>query len=456
MNFTPENILPELLEVGKGSNFVVALSGGLDSLVLLYSLNQLIRRGRLTGELAAIHVNHGLNPAADDWQAFCVGICEGFEIPLQTVILTLDVERSENLEERARNARYAEFESMLRPDQCLLLGHHRDDQMETLMLRLMRGSGPRGIAGMPLGRSLGDSQLLRPLLKVDRASLMKFATEQGLNWVEDDSNQSHDFDRNYVRHELLPIIEKRWPGYRQSWEKALVLNQEADTLLAELAAEDLAKVATARQQVLDLVPLLSLSVPRQRNLLRHWLETLGFLSGGWHFLRKLTQEIIPARPDSSASLRSESGYLQRFRNQLFALDAESEIDTSTRSWNLALEPKCDLVNNGQLQCVLTKSSKTSAETNALLSLDCKLLSVKFRQGGELFQSDGRPHKTVKKLMQEFGVAPWLRSRYPLIYFQDELVCIPGIGVSHSFVARPGEQAYRIRWHAPELLFKVKP
>jgi tRNA(Ile)-lysidine synthase len=452
MNFSPEQLLPDLLPLGNGAQLVVAYSGGLDSMVVLHSLHHLIASDQLTGQLSAIHVNHGISSAADDWEAFCKASCHRLDVPLQIVTLDLGAGRFENLEQRARTARYTQFEALLDAGQTLILGHHRDDQMETLMYRLMRGSGPRGMASMPMSRPLGEAKLLRPLLKFSRTELLQYAIAEGLNWVEDESNQSLDFDRNFIRHELLPLVEHRWPDYRKIWEKSIVLSREADMLLAELAAGDLAKAAPEIPQVLELGLLLELSEPRQRNLLRHWFDVLGFPAPGWQSLQKLTNEIIPARADSVARLQCPGGYLQRYRNRLYALAPEPEIDIDERRWNSPIESSFDLAANGEIECARQGPAKGEARSGAVYCKAPDSVTVRYRQGGELFQSVGRPAKSVKKLMQEMGVAPWLRHRYPLIFCEDELICIPGIGISHQCVAEPGQDGCQFLWHAPAVLF----
>lgn len=452
MKFNPDLLLAELSTASDCQVVVVALSGGLDSMALLHALHTLKLDGQLKQKLAAIHVNHGLNPGADDWQSFCEERCRLFTIPLKTVQLKLGSASVENLEERARNARYTAFESMLEKDECLLLGHHRDDQMETLILRLMRGSGPRGLGGIPRSRLLGNSRLLRPLLGFDRKALLEYAQSEGINWIEDDSNKAREFDRNFIRHELLPLIENRWPGYRESWAKTVQLSQEADAQLTELAQVDLRSVATRDRRIIQLTPLLSFSEPRQRNLLRHWLESIGFPGVGWTLLTRLTREIITARVDTPAELSWRGGCLQRYRDQLYALADNPMPVLQEQQWSLQQQPVLDLPGNGGLGGASRVLNEDASNRRPLLQGGIDTLTVRYRSPGEMFRQAGRPAKSLKKLFQEAGMAPWLRARQPLLYLGEELVCIPGVGIAAGFAATSGEKGYVISWQPPDLLY----
>jgi len=452
MKYNPSLLLAQLSPIADCSCLVVALSGGLDSMVLLISLHQLCREGELDQKLRAIHINHGINPGADDWQAFCEASCRRLKVPLDTVQLELGSMAIDNLEERARNARYDEFESRLGSDDCLLMGHHRDDQMETLLLRLMRGSGPKGLAGIPITRKLGNSKLLRPLLIFDRSALRQYALHKEINWIEDDSNQSIDFDRNYLRLKIMPLLGNRWPGYRESWDKSLQLSQEAELLLTELAELDLESVVTKDRQVINLAALTTLNEPRQRNLLRYWLTSIGFPSLGWQRLLKLSREIISARPDSSADLSCGDGKLQRYREELYALKKTQLFNPEIQGWNLHHQLSLGLPGNGQLSAALRVQDTKLGSQGGLLRADIGELTVCYRNGGEAFRPAKRPTKSLKSLLQEAGIAPWFRDRQPLIFLQDKLVCIPGIGVGEEFSVEAGESGYKVSWKPPNLLY----
>ena len=207
-----------LTSVKKYKNIIVGFSGGIDSTVLLYGVCLLARKGLLRSNIKAIHVNHGLNDSCEEWESFCKRICSAYNVDLQVKNLEGLSKGSDLYSEGfLRTERYREFESALDQDSVLLLAHHQDDQIETLLLRLNRGAGMRGLSGIPERRSLGEGSICRPLLNFDRNSISEFAKKEGLQWIEDSSNAETCIDRNFLRSEVLPKIESRWPNYRESW-----------------------------------------------------------------------------------------------------------------------------------------------------------------------------------------------------------------------------------------------
>lgn len=440
---------------------VLGLSGGMDSIVLLYALNELKKQSKLDFEFRAVHVNHGLQANADDWQRHCEQLCAQLCIQLSSVEVSIDSpatiapDSTAGLENAAREARYQVFEQQLKPGEVLLLAHHRDDQMETLLLRLMRGSGSRGLSGIPRTRAVGEGFLLRPLLGFDRQQLHKYASHHQLQWMEDPSNQDQRFDRNYCRHSLLPMLETRWPGYRDSWVKTATLAEETEGLLQELAALDLESIATASKAVVQIDKLLLLSDPRRRNVLRYWLAQLKLPELGWNRLHQLANEVLLA--SDSASLDAGGFQLSRYKGCLYALRGLEDISRQGSAQNLLWDfagsaelelqdlalPALLLPNNGSLTAKLK-------EEPGLAVASCSQLQIRYRQGGESCRLAGRPNKSLKKILQEYEIEPWLRNRIPLLYQREQLVCIPGIGVSEEFAAKPGEPGLIVEWLRPVL------
>ena len=214
-------LLAELSRESAPGRYVVALSGGLDSIVLLHALASLRDADSLHAELAAVHINHQLSDMAMEWQAFCAEICQQWQVPLTTREVAVSADGS--LEAAARAARYDAFRDLVQGGDSLLLAHHLDDQIETFLYRLLRGAGPQGLSGIPRMRGLGEATLWRPLLEFTRAELHTYAVAKGLQWKEDESNQDDRHDRNFLRHHVFPVLEGRWPDYRASWLKSLNL-----------------------------------------------------------------------------------------------------------------------------------------------------------------------------------------------------------------------------------------
>lgn len=440
---------------------VVGLSGGMDSIVLLHVLHELKTQSKLDFEFRAVHVNHALQADAADWQRHCEQLCTQLSIELESVAVSINVvasaesDSTAGVENAAREARYQVFEQQLKPGEALFLAHHRDDQMETLLLRLMRGSGSRGLRGIPRTRAVGAGFLLRPLLGFDRAQLHEYASQHGLQWMEDPSNQDQRYDRNYCRHSILPMLQARWPGYRESWSKTATLAEEAEGLLKDLAAQDLESIATASRAVIRVDKLLLLSESRRRNVLRYWLAQLKLPELGWNRLHQLSNEVLLA--SDSASLDAGGFQLSRYRGCLYALRASKDVSMKMGEqdlhWNLPAPAQLEFVKAALPSLLLPNNGSLTAQLKegpGLALARCSQLQIRYRKGGESCRLAGRPNKSLKKILQECEIEPWLRNRVPLLYQQEQLVCIPGIGVSEEFAAKPGDTGLIVEWLRPIL------
>ena len=289
-----------LTSVKKYKNIIVGFSGGIDSTVLLYGVCALARKGLLSSNIKAIHVNHGLNDSCEEWESFCRRICSAYNVDLQVKNLEgLSKGRDLYSEGFLRTERYREFESALDPDSVLLLAHHQDDQIETLLLRLNRGAGMRGLSGIPERRSLGEGSIYRPLLNFDRNSISEFAKKEGLQWIEDSSKAEICIDRNFLRSEVLPKIESRWPNYRESWYKSLTLINEACLAEEKQAQRDIVCLMHRPSGSLDLTELVKLSPERQRGVLKYWCLANKNVELGWNKLHQIVSEFLPAAIETS-------------------------------------------------------------------------------------------------------------------------------------------------------------
>jgi tRNA(Ile)-lysidine synthase len=381
----------------------VALSGGLDSTVLLHLLSA-------EGEpVSAVHVHHGLSPNADEWADHCAELADSLGIPLVTRQVV--VEPSAGLEAGARDARYGVFHHLLESGDQLLLAHHGDDQVETFFLRLLRGAGPQGLSGMRSCRPLGRGTLLRPLLNVARSELESYAREHELSWVEDESNRDLRFDRNYLRTRVVPLLSDRWPLRRRVQRAARNLEESA-VLLRELAESDLSDCRRRPERLGESIALelfLALRPERQRNLLRSWAESLG---GTWPSalqLAELDQQLASAEPDRQPAVPLGRMVARRFRDRLFLTPALPELPGSfSVMWDG--QGVLQLAGRGCL--------------GGLPDWPTAQYRVSFRQGGERARPLERQHsQTLKKLLQEYGLEPWLRDRVPLIFEGERLLAV---------------------------------
>lgn len=413
----------------------VAYSGGLDSHVLLHLLAGLCRAGGWP-PLAAIHVNHGLTPRADAWAGHCRRVCAALGVELVVAAVRVERRGGQGLEAAARAARYRAFTDALGGGELLLQAHHRDDQAETLLLRLLRGSGVAGLAGIPAQRPLGRGELLRPLLDCTRAELLDYARQQQLVWIEDDSNVDEGFDRNFLRHRVLPLLAGRWPGYRDTLARLCAQAAESAELLEALAGVDAA--AAQCGDTLDAAACLALSPARQRNLLRHWLAQRGLPAPGRAQLEQLRAQ-LPAVADAELCVTWPGAEVRRHQGRLYAM---APLPAPPEDVDIAWSPPHAL-----LPQALGELRAESASGRGLRAGGS--YRVRSRRGGERCRPQGRAHsQTLKKLLQEAGVPPWWRDRLPLIYCGEQLAAVADLWVCEGFGAGVDEPGWVLHWRPP--------
>lgn len=429
-------------------HLIVAYSGGLDSHALLHLLAT-HRHCWPERTLAAVYVDHGLQAASAAWGEHCAHICRELDIPFRVLRIDARPAPGESPEAAARRARYTALASELRADAALLTAHHRDDQAETLLLQLLRGAGPHGLAAMPVASRLGQGWLLRPWLDVDRANLRAYALEHGLRWIEDDSNQDARFDRNYLRQRILPLLRERWPAVSRNLARSAQWCAETADWLDADADADLARAATPRPDALHIPALRELSEPRQRNTLRRWLRQLGLPVPDARQLRHILHDALTAARDRQPCIQWPGGEVRRYRDTLYALPPRIAHDArQIFVWRHGTHnyPPLDLPGLGTLRLRMTFGEGLRSETLAGIAL-----TIRFRQGGERFRPAGRHHsQELKKLLQDAGIPPWERARLPLIYLpstptlpregggNQSLLAVVGLGIAAEAAAGPGE------------------
>lgn len=416
--------------LGSSRGWLVAYSGGCDSRVLLEILAA--ARGDLSGPLRAIHVDHGLYPHSADWAGHCARVCERLGVPLHVERVT--VEAGHSPEAMAREARYAVFLRVLGTDETLLTAHHLDDQAETLLLRLLRCTGVTGLAAMLPERRLGDGWLRRPFLSVSRAAIRTWAQEQGLEWIEDPSNEQCLADRNFLRHEILPRLESRWSGIAGRFFAVSEEAAETRTLLEELADED----GATPQGQLELRLLRQLQPARQRNLVRRWIQRCGRTPPGRRRLEAGIKMLLEAGADRQPALVWPGGRIRRYRDRLYLDDDRGASSPPTESvyWTggSSLETEVGMLT--------AKEGESGLEPAVIPSQGLRL---GFGSAGLRCRPQGRPTRPLKHLFQEAGIPPWLRSRWPILFDGDSIVAVPGICICEGYVANPGKKGLLLDW-----------
>ncbi|APX91871.1 tRNA lysidine(34) synthetase TilS [Halomonas sp. 1513] len=395
-----------LAETPPGRAVWVALSGGLDSSLLLTLAADACRRH--SRPLHALHVHHGLQSAADDFERHCRQLCAQLGVPLCVERVSVARDAGQGLEGAAREARYAAFARRVARGETLWLAQHRDDQAETFLLAALRGSGVRGLAGMPPHRVWRGRDLRRPLLGVARADLEEAARRLAVNWVEDPSNTDTGLDRNHLRHDLLPALEARWPQAAASLARSAQLAGEADALLDDLASLDLTALGGVAER-LPITPLVALSVPRQRLLIRHCCQRLGLQTPPAARLATLTDQ-LDGRRDAEARIAWPGGEARCWRGALYLLAPPTSLPASWQAeWNGCLPLDTPL---GKLKVTLRhEQGKPLA------------LRVRARRGGERLAQPQRGSRDLKRLLQEAGLPPWQRRRLLVVWHAEEVVAV---------------------------------
>lgn len=426
----PDSLLAPLRALPDDGPLLIALSGGMDSVVLLHAAVHCL--AERPGGLAALHINHQLQPNADDCEAFCRELCASLGVSCQVTRVTVPQGATGGrggLEAAAREARYQVFEAALAEGGTLLMAHHQDDQAETVLFRLLRGSGPAGLAGMPRQRPLGRGRLVRPFLELSRQQLQGHAASTGYRWVEDPSNQDTGFDRNFLRHRVLPLLKQRWPTVLKRLQRSAEACDEGAQLAASLARLHHQQVAS-RDGGLRVAELARLTGPEQKNLLRWWIGQRGLPVPERQDWRASLAELTGAGEDRQPELVGQGFVLRRYRGTLYLVSSEQPLPqpcwlepgrpTRWGDWCLTLEP------------VVAPSKQIPK------------IRLSTRQGGERLRPDpGGPSRALKTWLQEQAVPPWERARLPVLTELGEVVAVGDFWISPKYAGAAPERGWRI-------------
>ncbi|MCU4675727.1 tRNA lysidine(34) synthetase TilS [Catenovulum sp. 2E275] len=433
---------------------VVGLSGGVDSIVLLDCLIKNAQQLALQINLSAIHIHHGLSKNADHWLAFCRDFCQQRNIAFQFKKVNLNKQNRQSLEALARAERYQAFEQLTLDDSVLITAQHLNDQAETVLLRLKRGSGPAGLGAMARLRKLSElpvfgstldkdeaqlntytdtnKLLWRPLLKQNKAAILAYAKQHHLSWVEDESNLNDDFERNFLRNQVLPLIETRWPEFQKCIARSAELCQQEQDILKEVAIQDLALAQSSNPEnhahklkalnQLDLTVLAKLSIARQTNLLRYWLQSFSEPMPSQAVIQQILTNIgthVEQQPKVSLQL----GELWQYKNKLFYFTQAQVNGFATIAQDITLSP-ADLIQNNQTQINLSNGQNCT--------INWQQLGIQIKAGDTIkltfnpsVKLTCRPKyrnctKTIKQCLQELAVPVWLRPHIPYLWVNGQL------------------------------------
>ncbi len=414
---------------------VIAYSGGLDSHVLLAQLIEINAKNPPVDQLpiSAIYINHNIQPASTDWGDHCQSICETFSISFEVINVQALASKGENQEQKAREHRYRALAAKLESNHWLITAQHQNDQAETLLLQLLRGSGVDGLAAMPAQRVLGRGQHHRPLLNISQQEIQEYALNNHLSWIEDPSNQDEQNRRNYLRARIIPALQSLWPETTKQLSRSASWMAETQQLMTDIAQTDL-DLCLEGEEKINILELNKLKFSRQKNLLRYWFHQRGFNRPGEDKLNIIFEQVINSATDSNPELNWQGCLIRRYQQYLYLY---RDLPKKQKSWQVEWD--------GLSSLTIAKhwgSISVAEELGKGLSLKYKGadLQVQSRKGGEICQPVERDHqRALKKLFHEYSVPPWYRDDWPLIYCDQQLVAVPGLFVCKGYEASPDEK-----------------
>jgi tRNA(Ile)-lysidine synthase len=437
MLLSPSTIESKLIQHLSYPNIFIAYSGGIDSHVLLHLCASI---DHLKFKITAVYVNHGLQAEAESWSLHCQQTCENLGVKFLSLKANAQALHGESPEEAARNARYAALKRLLAKDDLLLVAQHAEDQLETVLLQLFRGSGLKGLSGMPPCMAFGQGKLVRPLLDVSKNAIIDYAEANRLKWIEDPSNQHTHFDRNFLRNDIIPLLKQRWPSLEKTVSRSAKHCANAQELINIFSSELLATVHHLSDNAINISDLKDYPLLQQKLIIRQWFQHLGLKMPSQDFVQKVLDEVVAAREDADPSLSTQGYWIRRYRDVLYCLKPTQDSLGDNLFWpsgNPLLKVADDVAYE-----IVESSSGIPAELwhNAQIT-------VKLRSGGESMELPGRKgHHDLKKLYQEVGIPPWERAGIPLVYLDDKLAAVGEYWISAEFYSDNKEPCLRITRH----------
>ncbi|WP_323084030.1 tRNA lysidine(34) synthetase TilS [Providencia alcalifaciens] len=439
-----QHILATVREkIGSYQKILVGFSGGIDSTVLLHALYQIKNSINPLLQIRAIHIHHGLNIQADKWEAHCASLCQQWNIPFICQHVTVDSAQI-GVEAAARAERYQAYRDELLKDEILVTAQHLDDQAETFMLALKRGSGPAGLSAMPeslpFQAKSGKTVLLRPLLSISRHELENYRAEYQLPWVEDDSNQNDRYDRNFLRLHIMPRLSERWPHFANAVSRSASLCAEQEALLDELLQDLLDDIIDYRGG-LYIDGLIHCSAAKRNALIRRWIGLHQLAMPPFNQLERIWQEVALARQDAEPICRLGDVEIRRYQGALWVVKRINSLMGKQYQWDY---PEAYLLPESLGTLVVM-----DGEGQIRPPQETEKVTIRFGLQGSL-NIVGRHHsRSSKKIWQELGVAPWMRERTPLIYYNETLICAVGCFITPDGFVGEDNVGIAIDWQNSE-------
>ncbi|WNC73714.1 tRNA lysidine(34) synthetase TilS [Thalassotalea psychrophila] len=430
---------------------VLAYSGGVDSQVLLHCLTQI--KEFLIAPVHAVHVNHGLSENATAWQEFTKQQAEQLGVPYVAVEVVINKQNQQSLEALARDVRYQAITDNSAINSIVLTAHHQDDQLETLLLALKRGSGIQGLSAMQDVRSFsGNRVIARPFLSISRKQIEQYADAFNLKWIEDESNINQEFDRNFLRQSVIPLLEQRWPQIKKTASRSAKHCQQAQVLVEQMAETDIKHCQTAADS-LNIDLLKELSKQRLINVLRFFIKLNNKLAPSEKQIEEVIKTCFSAKEDKNPEVRVGNYYLRRFKQELFITEVFSDISAWQKQFTIAELLKEKVVslpdNLGRLYFSSNNQHENSQKNRFFLAYSDgeEKLKVAFKHSNpKCFPDFRQQRRELKKVLQELNVPTWQRKRLPLIYINEQLAAVLPLFIDKDFTANTKKKCLSITWH----------
>lgn len=426
-------MIEKIINQYKKKTFLIAYSGGLDSTVLLYQLLQ-IKKKTPHLQIRAIHINHNINTLSKKWAEHCKKICKIHQIPLIIENININLNKK-NIEERLRIERYNILYHYLLQDEILLTGHHMNDQCETFILSLKRGSGPTGLSAMSLETSFGYKIIVRPFLHITKKELKLWAYHKKLNWIEDFSNLNINYDRNFIRHKIIPILEKRWPFFLKNCYRTINICQEEKKILRNLLNEKIHSFIQYDDS-LNISSFKNLQKELATALIRHWISLKKIKLPSYRNIQCIYDQMIFSRKDANPKIILKKHEIRRYRQSLYLIKTTLSLKRTLLFWH-NIDIQFTLPNNlGNL--VQHKNGMTLPAPK-----DNELINIRFQYEGNILILGRNKKRKIKKIWQEKNIPPWLRSQIPLLFYNN--IFVSALGVFVVNIKNPNKKTWTIAW-----------
>lgn len=422
------------------NNIYIAYSGGIDSHVLLHIC---ATQPELKDKITAVYVHHGLQPKAESWAVHCQAVAEKLAVSFQLLRVNAHPQNGESPEQAARDARYQALKSLLNDADVLLVAQHQEDQLETVLLQLFRGAGVQGLAAMPKVMNFGKGQLLRPFLEVSKQMIQDYAQAHQLIWVDDPTNQCDDFDRNFLRNQVLPLLKTRWPSAAKTVSRSANHCANAHQILTEVAEDLLTLVLNHTDNTLSISKLLELDSKKQPLVIRQWFKHQNLKMPSTTFINEIFNTVIATKASSNPQLKKADYVIRRYQNKLYCGKNHPDLKSLNdliweQTENKILLPDHSFLQRHPASCGIPVSLWQAAK-----------VTIRYRKGGEKISLVGRKGQhTLKNLFQEAAVPPWERDLTPLLYFDETLIAVADLWLSSGVQVCDNEFCYRLEWRKP--------